>query len=92
MTFPEQQEVDSCDGPVLIQGHEGPILRGAFVDGITYQCMHCRQTVLAVNVSDDQLWNLAMRCRACARLTLEAISQIAGIGLNTLGAIWIGQR
>jgi hypothetical protein len=25
-------------------------------------------------------------------LQLEAISQIAGIGLNTLGVIWIGQH
>jgi hypothetical protein len=66
---PEHQEVDSYDGPVLIQGYEGPILRGDFADGITYYCMHCRQTVLAVNVSKDQLWDFAMRCRKCARLT-----------------------
>jgi hypothetical protein len=35
---------------------------------------------------------IACRATVIGWPTLEAISQMAGIGLNTLGAIWIGQR
>ena len=61
-------------GVVIVSASGEPIFYGSWCNGgIDYICGHCRATVIAENVAEDQIWNLAFECFTCSKPSMSPV-------------------
>ncbi len=63
------ESLKSAEGwPVLVQATEGALYRGANPSGVDYYCGVCHTSLLAENVVEGEILDVAFECRACGSL------------------------
>lgn len=60
---------DASEGTILIQGSDAPVFSDTWKDGVDLICGACKSSVVAHNVSGDQIWDVLFQCHKCGRLS-----------------------